>query len=231
MLKPVELPAEHEWIAATLATIPDTPRLRLARPIPATDGTWTHQGWQAWRHLPGHPDHRRVDETLTAGQLLHQALADLPRPAFLDHRDNPWTYGDRVAFDELPVPADAPMAGLLQQLAAERHPIDLPSQPVHGDLLGNVLFAPGLPPAVIDWPVYHRPADWALAVTVTDAITWYDAPVDLISRHQHRPAWRQLVIRALIYRIATTAGRHHAGLATTDHTADYRPVVDLVLDS
>ncbi|MDI1463663.1 hypothetical protein QEZ54_22020 [Catellatospora sp. KI3] len=231
VLKPAGLPAEHEWTATTLAAIPDTPQLRLARPIPAADGHWTHHGWQANRHLPGHPDPRRVHETLTAGQHLHQALAHLPRPEFLDHRDDPWTHGDHIAFDEQPLPATGPMTELLHQLAAARHPIDLPSQPVHGDLLGNVLFAPGLPPAVIDWPVYHRPADWALAVAVTDAITWHDAPADLHTGHQHRPHWRQLAIRALMYRIATTTGRHRAGLPTTDDTARYQPVVDQVLGS
>ena len=38
----------------------------------------------------------------------------------------------------------------LSRLVAALRPVDAPSQLVHGDLTGNVLFAPGLPPAVIE---------------------------------------------------------------------------------
>jgi hypothetical protein len=83
--------------------------------------------------------------------------ADLPRPAFLDHRDDAWSFGDRVAWDGEP-PQGAPEdLELLEEALAALRPVSSPAQVVHGDVGGNVLRAPGLPDAVIDWPPYHRP--------------------------------------------------------------------------
>jgi prepilin-type processing-associated H-X9-DG protein len=180
--------------------------------------------------VAGQPDVTRCTEVLDVADAFHLAVAGLPRPAFLDRRDDPWTYGDRVAWAELPVDPHGVMAGLLRRLAAARRPVALPAQPVHGDLLGNVLFADGRPPAVIDWPVYFRPALWARAVAVTDALVWAGAPARLVDLGGDRPGWWQMLLRALIYRIATNEGLCRAGRPVQERAADYRPAVDLVLD-
>jgi hypothetical protein len=79
-------------------------------------------------------------------------------------------------------------------------PLDLPSQVVHGDLGGNVLFAPGLEPVVIDFSPYWRPPGWALAVVVVDAVVWGRAGFDLADalepEHRH-----QLLARATLFRL------------------------------
>jgi hypothetical protein len=121
------------------------------------------------------------------------------------------------------------MAELLRRLTDARRPVDLPAQPVHGDLLGNVLFAENQPPAVIDWPVYFRPALWAQAVAVVDALTWCGAPEELLGRGSDHPAWGQMLIRALIYRIATNEGFRRINKPVRERPQDYQPVVDLVL--
>ncbi len=77
---------------------------------------------------------------LHTGIAFHTAIADQPRPAFLDLRDDPWSIGDRVAWDELPVQACPVALDLLEPLINARRPVDLASQVVHGDLPGNVLF-------------------------------------------------------------------------------------------
>jgi hypothetical protein len=56
--------------------------------------------------------------------------------------------------------------------------------------------------AVIDWP-YWRPPGWALAVAASDAICWDGADPSLLARWSDEPAWRQLLLRAVIYRLAT----------------------------
>lgn len=94
----------------------------------------------------------------------------LPRPAFLDARDDPWSYGDRIAWQELPLTGNEVTVDLLWPLTDALRPADQPAQPVHGDLLGDVMFAAGMAPAVIDWPPYYRPPSWALAVALVDAI-------------------------------------------------------------
>ena len=37
---------------------------------------------------------------------------------------------------------------------------------MHGDLTGNVLFAEGLPPAILDLSLYFRPPGFATAVVL-----------------------------------------------------------------
>jgi uncharacterized protein (TIGR02569 family) len=200
ILKPCDQPAESAWAADVLSTLKPSTRFRVARPVAACTGEWVTSGWQAWQAVAGHADVTRCDEVLDVADAFHLAIAGLPRPAFLDTRDDPWTYGDRVAWEELPVNPRGAMADLLQRLAQARRPADLPNQIVHGDLLGNVLFAQDQPPAVIDWPVYFRPALWAQAVAVVDALTWHDGPYDLAHRRGDHNGWGQMLIRALMYR-------------------------------
>ncbi len=230
VLKPGGLAAETVWVAEVLSAVTETAGFRVARPVRAADGGWVVSGWQAWQLTPGTPDARRWDEILAAGEAFHEAIAGLARPPFLDERDDPWTFGDRIAWEELALQGGETMAELLEPLALSRRPVDLPAQPVHGDLLGNVMFADGLPPAVIDWPVYFRPADWALAVAVVDALTWHGATVALVARWADRVEWDQLLVRALMYRIATNEGCRRAGLPVRERAETYLPVVDLILD-
>ncbi len=227
ILKPVGFLSETLWRAEVLHELPDSAEFRVARPARTRDGSWVARGWEASRLVAGVPDVCRHDDVLRAGVAFHEAIADLPRPAFLDQRDDPWSYGDRVAWDELPIQASSAAMDLLEPLVQARRQIDLVSQVVHGDLLGNVLFADGLPPAIIDWPAYWRPTSWASAVAVADAVCWYDAPPNLLARWSHLPEWRQMLVRALIYRIIT----HDKALGpagwTPDQIGTYRRVIDL----
>ncbi|NEE01531.1 TIGR02569 family protein [Phytoactinopolyspora halotolerans] len=228
VVKPTGDPRETEWRADVLASLADSAEFRVARPVGTADGGWIVDGWEAWHVVEGREDHRRPDDVLRAGAAFHAALSDIPRPAFLDTRDDPWTRGDRMAFDEFPLTGSDTVMPLLEELVAHRRSVDLRSQPVHGDLLGNVLFAPGLPPAIIDWVVYYRPTTWAAAVAVCDALTWHAAPADLVRRWSHLAGWKQMLIRALIYRIATDDAL--AGVDGPDPAAlvPYGPVITAV---
>ena len=59
------------------------------------------------------------------------------------------------------------LADVAARLLAQPDPPDEP-QLVHCDLTGNVLFAAGLPPAVIDISPYWRPPSYAEGVVVAD---------------------------------------------------------------
>ena len=76
---------------------------------------------------------------------------------------------------------------------------------MHGDLTGNVLFAPGIPPAVIDFSPYWRPTAFAAAVVVGDALAWEGADESLLGAVAHIAAFPQFLLRALIYRIVVDA--------------------------
>ncbi|MFF5083596.1 TIGR02569 family protein [Actinoplanes sp. NPDC000266] len=224
VVKPVEFLPETLWRAEVLHELPDSPDFRFARPVRTRDGAWVADGWEAARLVEGEPDVRRPDDVLRAGTAFHTAISGLPRPAFLDLRDEPWSHGDRVAWEELPVEGSPAAMNLLRPLVEARRPVGLVSQVVHGDLLGNVLFADGLPPAIIDWSVYWRPRSWASAVAVVDALCWYGAPPGLLTGRSHLPQWGQMLIRALIYRIVT----HDKAFGwTADQVDAYRPAIEL----
>jgi uncharacterized protein (TIGR02569 family) len=224
--KPAGDVAESVWRADVLDGLPPSPHIRVARPLRARDGSWTCDGWEAWQPVDGVADPRRLADVRRAGTEFHALIAALPRPEFLDTRSDRWTYGDRVAFAEADVPASGPWADPLRRLAIARGPLPLPNQPVHGDLLGNVLFAPEAAPAVIDWPVYFRPAAWADAVAVVDAVVWYGARPAVLEPADIAPdVWRQALIRALMYRMATNVS------GGDERPDDYRPVLDAVLSN
>lgn len=230
VLKPVEFLAETLWRAEVLDELPDSAEFRVARPVQTRDGAWVAYGWEASRLVVGELDVSRQDDVLRAGAAFHAAIADLPRPTFLDLRDDPWSFGDRVAWEELPVQASPAALELLEPLIHSRRPVDLAPQVVHGDLPGNVLFVDGQPPAIIDWPAYWRPTSWASAVAVADALCWYEASPDLAARWSHLPEWGQMLVRALIYRIATHEAAFGPAGWTPDQIGAYRPVIDLAVN-
>jgi uncharacterized protein (TIGR02569 family) len=225
VLKPAEGVPETVWRSEVLTALPDSPDFRIARPVPTLDGSWLFDGWEAAMFVAGQAEPGRVDAVVHAGQAFHRAIAALPRPSFLDFREDLWTYGDRLAWQEQVPPGSTAPSPLLAPLMAARRPVTVPAQVVHGDLIGNVLFADGLPPAIIDWPAYWRPPAWAAAVAVADALVWHHVSPDVIGRWAHLPCWGQMLIRALIYRIATWP----AARWVTSPDDAYQPVVELVV--
>jgi uncharacterized protein (TIGR02569 family) len=166
-------------------------------------------GWAATPYLEGAHEAGRWLEIIAAGERFHAALAAVPRPdALLAARRDPWSTGDRVAFGEQPYEPAADLLAVLE-------PVDEPSQLVHGDLTGNVLFHPTLPPAIIDFAPYWRPTAFASAVAVADALCWEGAPpalADAVST--------SYLVRALVFRGVTSMefggdGAVELGLART----------------
>ncbi|WIE56072.1 hypothetical protein [Curtobacterium sp. MCBD17_003] len=222
VVRPAGDPDEANWRSAVLESLPPTAGFRTARPIRAADGGWLSDGWEAWQWLPGHADETRVVDVIRAGAAFHRALATLPRPDFLDHTDDPWSRADRMAWGEDTLPPGA----LLDRLAAAFVPVRSPSQAIHGDLLGNVLFEPGAAPAIIDWAPYWRPAGLGAAIAAVDATCWHRSPVERLDDLGRGVAeWRQLLVRALVFRIATL---HLLGWWSAAMDDRHRPVVDVV---
>ena len=68
-----------------------------------------------------------------------------------------------------------------------------------------MLFADGLPPAVIDFSPYWRPTGFASAVVVGDALLWEGADAGLLTAVAHVDDFPQLLVRALIFRAVVDA--------------------------
>ncbi|MFI5695267.1 TIGR02569 family protein [Kribbella sp. NPDC051586] len=221
--------SESVWRAEVLAELPESEAFRVPRPVRSLRGEWVEFGWEAGELLAGATDVRRQDEVLTVAGAFHEAVAGLARPDFLDGRNDPWSDGDRVAWCEQSYDGSPAYVELTAPLVDAWRPVELVAQVVHGDLPGNVMFADGLPPAIIDWPVYWRPPSWASAVAVADALCWYGAEPELAARWAHLPEWGQMLIRALIYRMTTEDVVRGSEFWEGPARTSYEPVIELAL--
>jgi len=199
--------------------------------------------WAAWRWLPGEPaDWAGLSpcwpRLVAVSRAFHATLAGLPPPPWLGRDGTPWTVADQVAWGEHD-PGDilasghgipAGLTGQVRRLLAALRPVRAADQLVHGDLAGNVLFAEGQPPAVIDFSPYWRPAGLGVSVAAVDALTWSGADPAILDELDGEPEIDQLLARAHIGRLVTEmiARRgDEVGLAEVERTAG--PVTALVM--
>jgi uncharacterized protein (TIGR02569 family) len=204
VLKPVTDQARTLWTARALDYI-DEPGLRVAKPVRSSDGRWIVGGWTASRYVSGTPEHRCDAAVLTAVKL-HRATVGLPRPDFLTRRTDVDAVADRLAWEELDLPLDETKGGRwFEVLAGARRPIALPVQVAHGELLASVLFDGDAKPGVVDFVPYYRPGEYGAAVVAVDALAWGGANRELLERWAHLPEWPQLLLRAVLFRLAGNA--------------------------
>jgi uncharacterized protein (TIGR02569 family) len=229
VLKPIDgSPDTLEWQARELAGVP-MDSVRLAAPLLASDGRAVVDGWIATPFLAGEHRARSWVAALAAGEALHRATVVLDRPAVLDERTDRWAIGDRVAWGEAPAEPFAGWPHVGRLLAALRPLPSLESQIVHGDLMGNVLFADGLPPGIIDVSPYWRPTGFAAAIVVADALVWDGADASLLRSVDDVEAFPQLLARALIYRLVADAIAARSDPARPDETDAYADTVQLAI--
>lgn len=208
-LRGVSNPAEASWVAQTLTDL-HVPDLRIGRPLRASDGRYVVGGWIGFRHIEGRPE-PRYDEVIAASLRLHKATADLPAPRFLTLRADVFAMADRAAAGEEEAPLTPALGGrLFDVISGARKPLSLRPQVVHGDLFGNVLFSGDAAPGIVDFTAFHRPAEWAAAVVVVDALAWGGADAGLPKRWSHLAEWPQVLLHALLFRLAVHALHPHS---------------------
>jgi uncharacterized protein (TIGR02569 family) len=202
VFKPADLDREElAWQARTYSQV-SCDGFRLARPRAAAGGSLCVDGWCASEYVAGRHEPRRWAEIIAVGERFHAALRAISRPGFLDHRASAWAISDRVAWREYPAD-DFPHVRHLPQLTSALRPVSAGSQLIHGDLSGNVLFHDRLPPAIIDFSPYWRPAAYASAIVVADALAWEGAGSQILGAVSHIEDFGQYLIRALIFRAMT----------------------------
>lgn len=223
VLSPVADHARAAWSAKVRETL-SVDGVRMARPVRGTDGRYVASGWRADTFIEGTPEPRH-DEVVSVSQRLHAATAQLERPRFLVQPPvAPWVdvdvfvAADRSAWEAVPLrsvrgsvqlestsPDGQRSVELIGQLATFRKPVETPAQLVHGDLFGTVLFTGTAAPGLTDITPYWRPAPWAAGVAVVDALSWGGADDGLIERWEDLPEWPQMLLRALMFRLAVHA--------------------------
>jgi uncharacterized protein (TIGR02569 family) len=208
----------HDWLGEVLTEVEPTD-VRIAKPVRSRRSSWRHEGWSATRRLEGAPPDASTTawlDVIGAGRAFHRAVSHLPRPDCLDRRSDPWAEADRAAWVELPLHLHPAFTAVAARLGEALEPLG-PSQLVHGDLAGNVLFARGRPPAVIDLSPYWRPPAYAEGIVLADALCWHDAPPSLVPDAGVPVA---AVARGLLFRMLTTSGRVAGGEVPEDAVGD-----------
>ncbi len=228
VLKPLDMPlAALQWQGDVLTRLDSRDDLRVSVPLQAADGQWTSDGWTAWRYQPGEHLPGRWHDIIGAGQRLHAALQDEPEPAFLSTRTDIWSIADRVAWGDLPAENYATTKHLSRLIDA-LEPVPGVAQLVHGDLTGNVLFHPNLPPLIFDLSPCWRPPSFASAVVIADALVFQGAAAAVVQPMLVDPTFPQFLLRALIYRAVTDhLGRPH--LRRPEDDDPYMLAVDLAV--
>lgn len=234
VFKPVDDIAEHAWVSEVFSAWAPDAGVRVPAPLRSSAGDWCWEGWAAHVYVAGRPLRMSGDATVirAAAEAFHAAVAGLPRASFLDSRDDPWAFGDRVAWERSPVVGSPETAELVEALLASYRGVDARPQMVHGDIGGNVLGGDGLRPAVIDWPPYWRPTGWALAVAAFDAVCWEGVSTSFLGRWADVADWDQMLLRAAVYRLATVGRTECDGYPRMQpfaYAAEVRPAVYAVL--
>jgi uncharacterized protein (TIGR02569 family) len=238
VLKPADSVRAGRWLAEVYDQLAG-PGFRVPRPVRAASGDWVAHGWTAWQWVAGDPADwsgvsPRWPELIAVSRALHAALAGVTAPPWRGTVENRWVTGDQVAWGErdpapLLGPAAGRLAGQVRRLLAALRPVDLPDQLIHADLTGNVLFADGAPPAVIDFSPLERPAGLPLAVVAVDALTWRRARPEALDQLAGEPELDQLLARAQVYRLVTDIIRDAGTPGVERVAAAAQPVTDLIL--
>ena len=214
LIRPVADNAMASWSAGVLDGL-HVEGVRLARPVRASDGRWIVAGWAACRYVAGTLE-PRYDAVVDAANRLHAATArGSPSPAAgRPGRPAHPLGGRRVRRDQAdprPGPrgrAVRPARGLPHADPGGRRRWCTPScsAPCCSTGTGS--------PAVIDLVPCWRPKEWAAAVVVVDALAWGDADPALIQHWDRLSEWPQMLLRAVLHRLALHA-QHPDGSAQT----------------
>jgi Phosphotransferase enzyme family len=234
-LKPVGCVPEHAWVREVFANWTATD-LQVPEPVmPRGSGEtgWTSDGWGAQLLIRGrNTEPGELDKVRAASDAFHACTRDLLKPAFMDDRDDPFAFGDRLAWEGIEPEGNGETLALIARLRDHLAPVSGRSQVIHGDILGNVMLVDGHVPAVIDWPPYFRPAGFANAIPATDAVTFRAAPLSVLDEWSSGADWNQLLVRALLYLLGPTgifAIRNRLMGPLVTHVKRVAPVVDAML--
>jgi Ser/Thr protein kinase RdoA (MazF antagonist) len=188
------------WIAGFTAGLPHS-GFRLPQPRPTLDGAWiTANGWIATSFVAGqHATPQDIFACIPAIQALHQALAPIaPHPLMKDNR-TAWGLAHQWCWEDKPAQVQVELQPLIDRLYDLRQPISTsPWQLIHADLNPeNILVAPGLPPAFLDFSPFWGPPEFATAIFAN-----FSGPrrrdMAVLRHFMHLPNFTQLLIRAAI---------------------------------
>ncbi len=128
---------------------------------------------------------------------FHKALHRIEKHPMMDENQTPWGKADRWCWGAKPDAIHPKVKPLVDQLYDLWRPIEaLEPQLIHGDLNPeNILIAPHLPPAFIDFSPFWRPVEFALGM-YANWIGPRQGDVSVLHCFQQIRAFDQMLIRA-----------------------------------
>ena len=186
------------WISELQASIAND-RFPMPRPLKCDDGGWLCDGWAAWEFVNGRDEPGRWQEKIQTCVDFHNAISTIPKPLELNTASNPWSVADRVAWDERELIHHPRVEPSIDRLKSVLRPLGGQNQLIHGDF--QMLFAIDGTNVVIDFAPYWRPATFAAAVVVVDALVWGTADTAIVDLVRHMPDYDQYLARAELRRI------------------------------
>ena len=233
VFKPVADSKGASWEADIYSKIITNDKFRVPRPIRAKDGSWVFNGWTAYEFISGKHIPGKYAESIAISREFHKALAVFPKPDDFDKGTNVWSIADKMAWGDIPFHdfelSNKPLKNIFSLIKENK----LPSQLMHGDWgPGNILFDDKLPPAVIDFSPYWRPADFAIAVMMLDAIAWEGANESIFDLGKDVADFQQLLLRGIVRRTCEYIGHQLHPENTKDRTdgiIKYLSLLDLVM--
>jgi len=222
VLKPAGNIEETSWIAELNTRIVNN-KFRVLKPIQARNGSWVVNGWAANKYVEGKHKTGNYSDAIQVSNEFHNALKNIPKPSFFDHRNNVWAVADRIAWSEQPFPDFALTNRFFREVSSLLIKNELPNQLIHGDWgLGNILFDKDDIPVVIDFSPYYRPIGFAVAIMIVDALAYGGAKPSVVDLCSNIKQFDQLLIRALTRRICENIGHHNHPDNTQDRTKDVK---------
>jgi uncharacterized protein (TIGR02569 family) len=200
VLKPVDV--DNIWLLDFLAELRPPDDLRVVRPVQTPGGRLVVDGWSAWAWLEGQPDGSRWRDALDVSTSLHALLVDVPDPRM--RRSDPWAIADRWVWGDASMTVPDVARSLVNRIRDAQVEVTEPSQLIHADLCGNVLYHPDRPPAVIDVSPLWRPKRYADAIIVLDAVSWWSAEGSAVAALGD-DVGVQMLLRAALFRIGAAA--------------------------
>lgn len=204
ILKPISSEEEVDWCATTIEKLPRD-FFRIPKYLKTTDGKYSIDGWCALEFIEGEHMKDCWEEKVVVCKGFNNLLVDLLKPDFIEKRTNPWAIADKMVFEEIPLNYDPRLAEYVIEIKKYLKPIDMEEQIIHGDITGNMLFADGELPGIIDFTPNWKSKEYALAILVVDAITWEGADETIFKLVSNEQDIFQLLLRAAFFRALVTS--------------------------
>lgn len=231
VFKPVNSDEEAIWCADLIETLPQD-RFRTAQHKRAKNNAWVYDHWEAIEFIEGAHLKGSWKEKIAVCNGFSELLSSVPKPDFIDKRTHPWAMAGKMVFNELPLTFNERLASYVGIVEQYLRPVEAESQIVHGDITGNMLFAPSLPPGIIDFTPIYRPKEFALAILMVDALTWEEADESIFTLISQEKNMFQFLLRAALFRtLVTSEFYRQRGIDRISELPKHERVLEILLRS